>query len=104
MAFYGSYIIVLVFLLPPALNDLSTQAMAIGADINDQQTIQHSVCKDNSTNCHIVSSSDLVMSTSDDKEKGDTSWQANSNNHNLLMRYPHMVMRQTGTPFLLPFP
>jgi hypothetical protein len=102
LAYYGSYIIVLVFLLLPALKD--TQAMAIGPDINGQQTIQHSECKDNSTNCHIVSSSDLVMSTSDYNQKGDTSWQANSNNHNLLMRYPHMVIRQTGTPFLLPFP
>jgi hypothetical protein len=78
--------------------------MAIGADINDQQTIQHSECKDNSTNCPIVSSSDIVISTPIDKQKGDTSWQANSNNNNLLMRYPHVVMRQTGTPFLLPFP
>lgn len=104
MTFYGAYIIVLVFLLLLALKDLNTQAMALGADINDQQTIQHSECKDNSTNCPIVSSSDIVMPTSDDKQKGDTSWQANSNNHNLLMRYPHMVMRQTGTPFLLPFP
>lgn len=95
---------VLVFLLLPTFKDLNTQAMAIVADINDQQTIQHSECKDNSTNCPIVSSSDIVMPTSDDKQKGDTSWQANSNNHNLLMRYPHMVMRQTGTPFLLPFP
>ena len=104
MTFYGAYIIVLVFLLLLALKDLNTQAMAIGADINDQQTIQHSECKDNSTNCPIASSSDIVMSTPDDKQKGDTSWQANSNNHNLLMRYPHMVMKQTGTPFLLPFP
>ena len=104
MTFYGAYIIVLVFLLLLALKDLNTQAMAIVADINEQQTIQHSECKDNSTNCPIVSSSDIVMPTSDDKQKGDTSWQANSNNHNLLMRYPHMVMRQTGTPFLLPFP
>jgi hypothetical protein len=76
--------------------------MAIGADISGQQTIH--ACKDNSTNCSIGSSSDIVMPTSDDKQKGDTSWQANSNNHNVLMRYPHMVMRQTGTPFLLPFP
>jgi len=79
--------------------------MAIGADINDQPTIQHSECKDNSTTCPIISSSDIVMPTSDDKQKGDTIWQANSNNHNLLMRYPHIVMtRQAGTPFLLPFP
>lgn len=104
MTFYDAYIIVLVFLLLLALKDLNTQAMAIGADINDQQTIQHIECKDNSTNCPTVSSSDLVIPTSDDKQKGDTSWQANSNNHNLLMKYPHMVMRQTGTPFLLPFP
>jgi hypothetical protein len=81
------------------------QAMAIDGEINDQQkTIQHNECKDNSTNCPIVSSSDIVMSASNDKQKGDTSWQANSNNHNLLMRYPHLVMRQTDTPFLLPFP
>ncbi len=84
------------------MKDLNTQAMAIGADINEG--IQHSECKDNSTTCPIISSSDIVMPTSDDKQKGDTSWQANSNNHNLLMRYPHMVMRQAGTPFLLPFP
>ena len=103
MTYYGAYIIVVVFLLPLALKDLNTQAMAIGADINDQQTIQHSECKDNSTSCPIVGSSDIVMPTSDDKQK-DTSWEANSNNHNLLMRYPHIVMRQTGTPFLLPFP
>jgi hypothetical protein len=104
LTFHGAYIIVLVFLLLLALKDLNTQAMAIGADISDQQTIQHSECKDNSTNCPTVSSSDIVMPTSDDKQKGDTSWQANSNNHNLLMRYPHMIMRQTGSPFLLPFP
>ncbi|HET7391385.1 MAG TPA: hypothetical protein VFJ51_11220 [Nitrososphaeraceae archaeon] len=83
---------------------MNTQAMAIGADINDQHTIQHSECKDNSTTCAIIRSSDIVMPTSDDKQKGDTSWQANSNNHNLLLRYPHIVMRQVGTPFLLPFP
>ncbi|HXX97624.1 MAG TPA: hypothetical protein VEL11_10970 [Candidatus Bathyarchaeia archaeon] len=104
MIFYGAYIIVLVFLLLLALKDLNTQAMAIGADINDQLNIQHSECKDNSTTCHIISSSDIVMPTSDDKQKGDSSWQANSNNHNLLLRYPHIVMRQAGTPFLLPFP
>jgi hypothetical protein len=100
LIFYGAYIIVLVFLLLLALKDLNTQAMAIGADINDQ----HSECKDNSTTCPILSSSNIVMPTSDDKQKGDTSWQANSNNHNLLLRYPHIVMRQAGTPFLLPFP
>ena len=102
MTFYGAYIIVLVFLLLLALKDLNIQAKAIGIDTTGQQTIQHSDCKDNSTNC--PSSSDIVLPTSDDKQKGDTSWQANSNNHNPLMRYPHMVMRQTGTPFLLPFP
>ena len=78
--------------------------MAIGADINDQHIIQHGECKDNSTTCPIISSSDIVMPTSDDKRKGDTSWQANSNNHNQLLRYPHIIMRQVGTPFLLPFP
>ena len=101
MTFYGAYIIVLVFLLLLALKDLNTPAKAIGIDTTGQQPIQHSECKDNSTNC--PSSPDIVMPTSDDKQK-DTSWQANSNNHNLLMRYPHIVMRQTGTPFLLPFP
>ena len=81
------------------------QAMAIDGNINDQQTTnQHNECKDNSTGCPIVSSSDILMSTSNDKQKGDASWQANSNNHNLLMRFPHLLMRQTGTPFLLPFP
>ena len=104
MIYHAAYIIVLVFLLLLALKDLNIQAMAIGADIHDQQTIQLSGCKYNSTNCPNISSSGIVMSTSDDKQKGDTSWQANSNNHNLLLRYPHIVMRQTATPFLLPFP
>lgn len=79
------------------------QALAMDGNINDQQKfVQHSDCKDNSTGCPIVNSYDILMSTS--KQKGDTNWQGFSDNHNLLMRYPHLFMRQTGTPFLLPFP
>ena len=82
------------------------KAMAMDVKKNDQQKIsQHNECKNNSTRCTILSSYDILMSTSNVKQKGDNSWQANSNNHNLLMRYPHLLMRsQTDTPFLLPFP
>jgi len=72
-------------------------SVAMAQKKNYQQKVsQHNECKGNSTRCTNVGSNDIPISTSspNDKQKGDNTRQANSNNHN----------SQTDTPLLLPFP
>jgi len=73
------------------------RSVAMGEKKNIQQKIsQHNECKGNSTHCTNAGSNDVSTSSNslDVNQKGDSSKQTNTNNHN----------SRTDTPLLLPFP